>query len=84
MAKNWTQRLRVAQEERGARVLVSVGLYRDEPVVYKPRYDYDRHPWILVRMADKELTREQARVVRYSGRECHPVFPPRNEEKNGV
>lgn len=83
MAKNWTQKLRKAQRESGARVVASVGLYRDESVVYKPRYDYDRHPWILSRMADKDLSKEQERVVRYSGRECQPIFPARNEEKNG-
>lgn len=82
MSKNWTQKLRKAQDESGARVVVSAGLYRDEAVVYKPRYDYDRHPWILSRMADKRLPQDQERVVRYSGRECRPVFPPRNEDKN--
>lgn len=83
MAKNWTQRLRKAQAESGARVVVSAGLYRDEAVSYVPRYEYDRHPWILSRMVGKELTRDQERVVRYSGRECRPVFPDRNEEQNG-
>lgn len=83
MAKNWTQKLRKAQTESGAKVLVSAGLYRDEPVVYQPRYEYDRHPWILSRMAGKDLPKEQQRVVRYSGRECRPVFPPRDEETNG-
>lgn len=82
MANNWTGKLRKAQRERNARIIASVGIYRGEPVVYKPRYDYDRHPWVVARLADKELSREQQRVVRYSGRECHPVFPQKNEETN--
>lgn len=84
MSKNWTQKLRKAQAESNAKVVASAGLYRDEPVVYKPRYDYDRHPWILARMANKaDLDANQQRVVRFSGRECRPVFPNRNEEPNG-
>jgi hypothetical protein len=52
MAKNWTQKLRKAQAESGAIIVASIGLYRDETVVYRPRYEYDRHPWILTRLAD--------------------------------
>lgn len=79
MAKNWTQKLRSAQEEHNARVVVDGGPYRDEPVVYKPRFDYDRFPWILTRKADEDLTTVTAKIYRFSGRDCRAIFP--NDKK---
>jgi hypothetical protein len=80
MTKNWTGKLRKAQNERNAWIVASIGPYRDEPVTWAPRYDYDRRPWVLTRFVDKSLTPYEARLYRYTGRECHPVF--RNRESN--
>lgn len=81
MSKNWTGKLRKAQRESNARILASVGPYRDEPVTWQPRYQYDRQPWILTRMLDQDLTENQQRLYRFSGRECHPVFPDRGKNE---
>ena len=78
MSKNWTGKLRKAQREYGATVRASVGPYRDEPVEYRPRFEYDRYPWVVSRFADKALTESQVRVCRFSGKDCHPVFPDRS------
>jgi hypothetical protein len=81
MSKNWTGKLRNA-ESKGARILASSGLYRDEPVVWQPRYQYDRHPWVVARLRDKALTPDQEKRARFTGKECRPVFPDR-EVRNG-
>lgn len=80
MAKNWTQKLRHAISEHGARVVVSDGVYRDEPVVYKPRFDYDRSPWLITRKAAENLSGTEERIFRFSGRDCRAIFP--NDEQD--
>lgn len=79
MAKNWTQKLRYAQAEHNAQVVVDGGPYRDEPVTYKPRFDYDRFPWLLTRKVGEDLTEAMDRVFRFSGRDCRAIFP--NDKK---
>lgn len=75
MAKNWTQKLRHAVAEHDARVVVSDGVYRDEPVTYTPRFEYDRFPWLLTRKVDNDLSESEERVFRFSGKECRAIFP---------
>lgn len=75
MAKNWTQKLRHAVAEHNARVVVSDGVYRDESVTYKPRFDYDRFPWLITRKAEENLSENEERVFRFSGRDCRAIFP---------
>lgn len=75
MAKNWTQKLRHAVAEHNARVVVADGVYRDESVTYKPRFDYDRFPWLITRKAEANLSENEERVFRFSGRDCRAIFP---------
>lgn len=77
MSKNWTGKLRKAQDEYGAHIVASAAPYENEPVTWSPRYDYDRRPWILTRMVGKALTPAEERLYRFTGRECHPVYPER-------
>jgi hypothetical protein len=75
MAKNWTQKLRHAVAEHNARVVVADGVYRDESVTYKPRFDYDRFPWLITRKVEEHLSENEERVFRFSGRDCRAIFP---------
>lgn len=83
MAKNWTQKLRYAVAEHNARVVVADGVYRDEPVTYKPRFDYDRFPWLITRKADANLSEVEERVFRFSGRDCRAIFPNDEQDEHG-
>jgi hypothetical protein len=72
MALNWTGKLRKAEREHRARILCSVEPYVGEPVVYLPRYEFDRTPWVLSRFANAESSGNE---YRYTGKDCHPVYP---------
>jgi len=81
MSKNWTQKLRVLQRDRKAVVVCSVGPYDGEPVEYAPRYVTDREPWVVrSKTYTDPKTGELEVLYRYSGRECHAVYPKENAD----
>lgn len=71
MANSWSQKLRVLQSERKATIVCSVAPHNGEEVEFAPRYTTDREPWVL--KADPDS-------YRYSGRECHPVYPKKGDD----
>lgn len=76
MAKNWTQKLRVLQRDYNVDVVVASGPYEGRAVVYRPRYDTDRQPWLLWSLADGTV---DTKATRFNGRDCRPVYPDREE-----
>ena len=76
MSKNWTQKLRLLQRDQNVTVKVSGGTYEGREVVYRPRYETDRTPWLLKSVADSNLDSARAR---FNGRECRPVYPDKGE-----
>lgn len=71
MTRNYTRELREAQE-KGAQIVCSIGT--PDPVVYKPRNPTDPQPWV------QENNHGWNIEPRYSGRECHAVYPERSEQ----
>ena len=67
MANSWSQKLRILRDERKATIVCSVAPYQGEEVEFAPRYETDREPWVL---KNRPFT-----TLRFSGRECHPVYP---------
>jgi hypothetical protein len=79
MAKNWTQKLRQAQDKYGARIVCSLAPHEGEDVVYRPRWVTDREPWIL---AEYDGMPVPLKGYRYSGRECHAIYPGKEQSGN--